>query len=232
MNWSYEKETERLLGSAYEVGCRVRDAVRDAVRALMDRDGELVFRLCEQSVEIEALIERVDSACFDLITELRPVGADLRVWGTMGRIALDLERISRLATSIGRMTLEFEDDLLLPEQLQKMGHAVADMIDFALSAMIRSNLNEAEDAFAIACLADELESEVFNDILERMIDNVASAWQANEIMTAVLALRRAKGSATEMAKRICYMINGAEVDPSQFCKHQAAMVQETEPIPA
>lgn len=230
MNWSYERVTERLLDSAYEVGCRVRDAMCDSVIALMDRDGELALRLCGQSVEIEVLVERIDSASFDLITELRPVGTELRLLGTAGRIALDLGRISRIATSIARMTLEFEAGLSLPEQFQKMGCGIVDMLDSSLAAMVRRDLDEAEGVFEIADISDELEREVFNYILERLIGNLATAWEANEIMTAALALRRARECATEMAKRVCYMISGAEIDPSQFYKYSNVVVRKGEPV--
>ena len=87
-------EIERLRGMLIRMAGYVEISIRDSVRSLVERDGELAQKVIETDHEINAMDVAVDEECIKLLALLQPMASDLRFITTAMKITSDLERIA------------------------------------------------------------------------------------------------------------------------------------------
>ena len=96
----FQDELEQLKSRLLEMGGLAEEAVRLAVKGLVDRDRDLIARVLSGDGPLNALHIEVDNRCFTLLALYQPMAVDLRAIVAAVKINTDLERVGDLAINI------------------------------------------------------------------------------------------------------------------------------------
>ena len=96
----FEEELETLQNRLLEMGGLAEEQVRLAIKALVDRDRDLVDIVLRGDDPINRLHIEIDGRCFTLLALHQPMAADLRAIVSAVKINTDLERVGDLAINI------------------------------------------------------------------------------------------------------------------------------------
>ena len=96
----FQDELEHLKARLLEMGGLAEEAVRLAVRGLVERDGALTEQVVRGDGPLNSLHIEIDNRCFMLLALHQPMAADLRSIVAAVKINTDLERVGDLAVNI------------------------------------------------------------------------------------------------------------------------------------
>ena len=99
-----EKLKENLLGMA----TLVEETLRDAIKALVDRDSELIKKTMAQEDKINQMENAIDEMCLKLLALRQPMAVDLRFITSAMKIITDLERMGDQAINICERAVSLE----------------------------------------------------------------------------------------------------------------------------
>ena len=88
----------------------VENAIRDSVKALVERDSELAKEVIKRDHLINAQDVGIDEECVRLIALRQPMARDLRLITTAMKITTDLERMGDLAVNIAERAIELNEE--------------------------------------------------------------------------------------------------------------------------
>ncbi|MBI3593088.1 MAG: phosphate signaling complex protein PhoU [Nitrospirae bacterium] len=109
----FDEELAGLKEKVLKMGAMVESAIKDSVRALVDRDNELAGNVIERDHRINALDVEIDEECIRLIAIRQPRAGDLRFITTAMKITTDLERMGDQAVNIAERALELNKEPIL-----------------------------------------------------------------------------------------------------------------------
>src|SRR5258707_15257969 len=103
----FQDELDQLKARLREMGGLAEDRVRSAVKALVDRDPELVEHVLGGDGPINQLHIEIDSRCVKLLALHQPMAVDLRAILSAVKINTDLERVGDLPINIAEAALRY-----------------------------------------------------------------------------------------------------------------------------
>ncbi len=206
----FDDELKALREKVLKLGSMVEDAVRDSVRALVDRDSDLAKEVVKRDHLINALDVGIDEECVRLIALRQPMAKDLRLITTTMKITTDLERMGDLAVNIAERAIELNEE----PQLKPFVH-IPRMAEITQS-MVRDTL----DAFVTGCSrlpyevikrddeVDDLTVKNFEELLGLMIQDPKIIPLAVKRTYIAKYLERIADHATNIAEMTIYMCKG------------------------
>jgi phosphate transport system protein len=206
----FDDELKALREKVLKLGSMVEDAVRDSVRALVDRDSDLAKEVVKRDHLINALDVGIDEECVRLIALRQPMAKDLRLITTTMKITTDLERMGDLAVNIAERAIELNEE----PQLKPFVH-IPRMAEITQS-MVRDTL----DAFVAGCSrlpyevikrddeVDDLTVKNFEELLGLMIQDPKIIPLAVKRTYIAKYLERIADHATNIAEMTIYMCKG------------------------
>jgi phosphate transport system protein len=206
----FDDELKALRENVLKLGSMVEDAVRDSVRALVDRDSDLAKEVVKRDHLINALDVGIDEECVRLIALRQPMAKDLRLITTTMKITTDLERMGDLAVNIAERAIELNEE----PQLKPFVH-IPRMAEITQS-MVRDTL----DAFVAGCSrlpyevikrddeVDDLTVRNFEELLGLMIQDPKIIPLAVKRTYIAKYLERIADHATNIAEMTIYMCKG------------------------
>ena len=173
----FQEELAHLKERLLVMAGAAEEQVRDAIRALVDRDHAMAERVLSGDGVINQLHVEVDERCFQLLALHQPLATDLRVVVSAVKINSDLERIGDFAINIGEATLRYlESPSVKPLiDIPRMADIAQGMLRDALDAYVRQDTVLAQGVLDRDDSLDELKDLVFRDLLGLMCsDNVVT----------------------------------------------------------
>ena len=154
----FDDELMALKEHVLKLGLMVENAIRDSVKALVERDSDLAREVIKRDHLVNALDVRIDEECVRLIALRQPMARDLRLITTAMKITTDLERMGDLAANIAERALELnEEPQLKPfENIPKMADATQSMVRDTLDAFIVDQQDVFKDEHQSANLFDQV----------------------------------------------------------------------------
>lgn len=206
----FDDELIELKEKVMKLGLMVETAIRDSVKALVERDSALAKEVVKNDHLVNALDVSIDEECVRLIALRQPMARDLRLITTAMKITTDLERMGDLAVNIAERALELnEEPQLKPfENIPKM------------AAITQSMVKDTLDAFVVGCSrlpyevikkddeVDDLNVRNFNALLALMIQDPKIIPLAVKRTYIAKYLERIADHATNIAEMIIYMCKG------------------------
>ena len=134
----FDDELKELREMVLKLGCMVENAIRDSVKALVDRESELAKEVIKRDHVINALDVKIDEECVRLIALRQPKARDLRLITTTMKITTDLERMGDMAVNIAERAIELNEEPQLKPfvNIPKMAEIAQVMVRDALDAFI------------------------------------------------------------------------------------------------
>jgi phosphate transport system protein len=206
----FDDELNDLRERVLKLGCMVENAIRDSVKALVERDSDLAKEVIKKDHLINALDVGIDEECVRLIALRQPLARDLRLITTAMKITTDLERMGDMAVNIAERALELNEEPQLKPfvNIPKMAVLAQSMVRDALDAFVTGCSRLPYEVIKRDDEVDDLTVKNFEELLSFMIQDPKRIPLAIKRTYIAKYLERIADHATNIAEMIIYMCRG------------------------
>ncbi|MBS1112395.1 MAG: phoU [Nitrospirae bacterium] len=218
----FDDELKALREMILKLGCMVENAVRDSVKALVDRDSELAKEVIRRDHLINALDVKIDEECVRLIALRQPMARDLRLITTAMKITTDLERMGDLAGNIAERAIELnaEPQLKSFKNIPKMAEITQQMVRDSLDAFVTGCSRLPYEVIKRDDEVDDLTVRNFEELLSLMIQDPKIIPLAVKRTYIAKYLERIADHATNIAEMIIYMCKGKMIRHTEISEEK------------
>src|SRR6266566_1921166 len=163
MERHFEKDLNELKERLLWMGSLAERAVHQSVHAVLDTDEQLAKRVLEEEDAINELQMEIDDRVVQLLALHQLMATDLRFVLAVSRINNDLERI---------------------------GELVEEMVRNALNAVVRRDVELAQNVLATDDKVDHYRDQVFRELLTYMMGDSSVVFPAFELILVAKNLER------------------------------------------
>jgi phosphate transport system protein len=218
----YEKELQAIKDGIIYLGALTETAIRKAMKSLSDRDTELARMVIRDDDEIDRLDTDLEERCIKILALRQPTAIDLRFITTAIKITGHLERIGDMAVNIAEkvMLLNEEPQLKPYIDLPRMADLVGGMIKDSLDSFVKSDLEQAEKVRRVEQVIDDLNEQIFRELLTFMMEDSKNIHRALLVMQVSKNMERIADHAKGIADMVTYMVTG------ECVRHQTCSMLE------
>ena len=209
----FQEELEQLKTRLLEMGGLAEEQVRLAVKALVDRDRDLVERVLHGDEPLNALHIEIDGRCFTLLALYQPMAIDLRAIVAAVKINTDLERVGDLAINIAEAVVRYMRHAPVKEliDIPRMASIAQTMLRDALDAYVRRDTALAQAVLDADDGLDALKTQVFRELLTYMLQDPTTIEPALDLILVSRHLERIGDHATNIAEDVIFMVLAKDV---------------------
>ncbi len=206
----FDEELAGLKQKILRMGSMVEDQIREALRALVDRNDDLANQVILNDKKVNTIDVEVDEMCLELLALKQPTARDLRFITTAMKISTELERMSDLAENISERVLELNEEAQLKPYIDipLMADRATNMVVQSLDAFVRGDSSLAREVLSEDDYVDELHEQIFRELLSFMIENPQTISRAIRLSFVSKAIERIADHATNVAELVVYMVEG------------------------
>lgn len=207
---AFDMELKELKESLlYEAGL-VERGIRDAIKALLERDSELAMKVIDDDDAINSKEVEIDEFCLKLLALRQPAARDLRFITTAIKINYDLERIGDMAVNICERVLELNQEPQLKPyiDLPTMAATVQLMVKESLDAFVREDVELALKVTNDDEKVDQLLDQMFRELLTYMMQDLKTISRATRLLFISKNLERMADHAVNVAELVIFMVEG------------------------
>lgn len=206
----FDDELQHLKGKLLKMGSLVEDAIKTSIQALLDRDNALAQRIIVNDHLINTLDVEIDEESIRLIALRQPKAGDLRFITTAMKITTDIERMGDLAVDIAERAIELNEEPMLKPYIDipRMAEIARGMVRDSLDALVRGDTKLAMDVIKRDDEVDQLNLQVFHELLFFMIQDPHTVSRATRITYISKYLERIADHATNIAEMVIYLVEG------------------------
>ncbi|MDI6744960.1 MAG: phosphate signaling complex protein PhoU [Thermodesulfovibrionales bacterium] len=210
MSTVFERELEDLKGTVLKLGSLVEKAISDSIKSLVERNSKLAADVIDKDPQVNALDVEIDEECIRLIALRQPRAGDLRLITTAMKITTDLERIGDIAVDISERALELNEEPQLKPYIDipRMAEIAQGMVRDALDALVKGDSALAREVLTRDDMVDNLNWQVFNELLFFMIRDPKTVSRAVKITYVSKYIERIADHATNIAEMVVYLVEG------------------------
>lgn len=211
---AFESELRELKDTLLAMGGRCERAIRNAMRAIEERNLELAAEVQQSDRLVNAAELEVDDRAERILALRQPMGRDLRFVLTALKVVTDLERIGDEAVNLAERAEDLAKATQVPqiaEQLPEMSAMATTMLHDALDAFLEE---DAEGARKVLLRDDEVDAcygRILRECLEFMTNNSAGIHAAMAVASSAKYLERIADHATNIAEMVVYLARGVDV---------------------
>jgi phosphate transport system protein len=220
----YEMELQEIKNDLIYIGALTEKAIKMAMQSLTERNSDLAHKVIKEDDEIDKMDTELEERCIRILALRQPTAIDLRFITTAIKITGHLERIGDMAVNIAEKAIQLNDEPKLKPyiDLPRMADLVAQMINKSLDSFIRNDLNMAEEVRRMEQITDDLNEQIFRELLTFMMEDSQTIHRSLMIMQVSKNLERIADHAKGIADMVDYIVTGASV------RHQAYPSEEKE----
>jgi phosphate transport system protein len=209
----YEKELQEIKNNLIYLGALTENAIHLAMKSLTNRDTEMANKVIANDYEIDKMDKEIEEKCIKMLALRQPTAIDLRFITTAIKITGHLERIGDMAVNIAEKVVLLNNEPKLKPyiDLPNMSSIVEKMVAKSLDAMIKGDLRIAEEVRQIEQEVDDLNEQIFRELLTFMMEDSKSIHRALLIMHVSKNLERIADHAQGIADMVTYMITGESI---------------------
>lgn len=206
----YEAELHELRVALLRTCTRAEGMVRDAVRALLQRDMAVARQVMLTDRDLDRLELELDKRCVVMLARRAPVGQDLRLILCALKSDVDMERMGDLAEHISERAIELATGQgieALPE-LQEMATRVVAMTERTFRALANNDPAEAQACIAEDQLIDALHGAVLRRMIQIAKDHPDQLERTLAWSSVSRHLERVADHACNVAEMVVYLVEG------------------------
>jgi phosphate transport system protein len=204
------REIEGLKKQVIIEATMIEENLRDAIRALLERDLEAAKDIINRDDVIDQMEVEIEEECLKIFALYQPVAIDLRYIVAFMKLNNDLERIGDLATNIaGRAaSLAVKDHVPIPGHIPTISEHVQKMLKLSLDALIDIDADKAQQVHEMDDTVDKLHQEMYGIIGKKIQDKPDKVLILMEIMAISRYLERIADHCTNIAEDVEYLLSG------------------------
>jgi len=207
------REVENLKKDILRLGTLVEQAVREATRAMENRDEELAQRVIDNDIKLDEMEVQVEESCLKILALYQPVATDLRFIIAVLKINNDLERVGDLAVNVAERAafLATQPPLGVSFDFQAMAHCAQQMLKKSLDALVSFSADLANEVCASDDEVDAMNRQVYLVVQEAIGARPHQIESLIHTLSVSRHLERIADHATNIAEDVIYMIDGTIV---------------------
>jgi len=211
------REIENLKKAILTVGAMAELSVREATRAMQERNEALAEQVIEKDIQLDQMEVEVEEACLKALALHQPVAIDLRFIIAVLKINNDLERVGDLAVNIAERAsfLANQKPLDISFDFTLMAQHAQQMLKKALDALVNFDADQARQVCVLDDDIDAMNRQMYLIVQKAIHDTPEQTQALIHMLSAVRHLERIGDHATNIAEDVIYMIEG------QVIRHQA-----------
>jgi phosphate transport system protein len=209
----FQEELEQLKTRLLEMGGLAEEQVRLAVKALTERDRELVAQALNGDEPINRLHIEIDGRCFMLLALHQPMAVDLRAIVAAVKINTDLERVGDLAINIAEAARRYVQHAPVKKliDIPRMATIAQNMLRDSLDAFVRRDTDLAQRVLNEDDKLDDLKTQIFRELLTSMLQDPGTIEGALDLILISRHLERIGDHATNIAEDVIFMVSARDV---------------------
>ena len=206
----FDEELATLKSRLLQMGALVEEQIREALRALVDRDEDLAKKVIANDRRVNTLDVEIDEACLELLALFKPAARDLRFITTAMKISTELERMSDLAENICERAIELNEEPQLKPYIDipRMADKAMRMVWNSLDAFVKWDSELARKVLDDDDEVDEFTEQIFRELLSFMIENPQTIPRAMRLSFIAKYIERIADHATNIGELVVYMVEG------------------------
>lgn len=211
----FDEELEKLHNQLYAMGTEVQSQINKTVRAFVSHDRELAKEVIQDDETVNNFETKLEKKSLEIIALQQPVANDLRTVITVLKASSDVERMGDHATAIAKATIRMKGEERIPAveaEIDKMGRAVKQMVEDALSVYVNG---DDEKAYEIAA-NDEIIDNYFRDIQKLAVDAIRTSpdtvFAGKEYFQVLIYLERIGDYAKNICEWVVYLKTGKIIE--------------------
>src|SRR5213596_581203 len=207
---TFQEELEQVEAALQEEGDYVLRALRAAVNALEQADGELADEVIAFDDEIDGRYFSIQEGIQSLLARQTPVAVDLRLVLAMLHINLHLERMGDYCVTIAKLVKLAEGlpgESRMIEGLEEMGERCGEMIQVALTSFAERDVAGAESLVALDELIDRTNRRIVERLLGHGDDPGRHEWGLRMLLVS-RCLERIGDHAVDIGEQTTYLVTG------------------------
>ena len=206
----FDEELATLKSKLLQMGALVEEQIREALRALVDRDEDLARKVIVNDRRVNTLDVEIDEACLELLALFKPAARDLRFITTAMKISTELERMSDLAENICERAIDLNEEPQLKPYIDipRMADKAMRMVWNSLDAFVKWDSELARKVLDDDDEVDEFTEQIFRELLSFMIENPQTIPRAMRLSFIAKYIERLADHATNIGELVVYMVEG------------------------
>ena len=210
MRQHYHEELEAISADLVEMTRLVETAMSRATRALLNADLEIAESVISADDGIDAIAQRVEDKCVEVVALQAPVASELRFLIGALRMSGTLERMGDLAAHIAKQARLRHPSMSIPAELRStfsmMGAIATSVVQKTGGVIASRDLSLAADVAAADAEMDKLHRELFTVVLADSWSHGVEA--AIDVTLLSRYYERFADHAVTIARRIAYIVTG------------------------
>jgi len=209
----FQEELEQLKTRLLEMGGLAEEQVRLAVKALMERDRELIELTLHGDDPLNRLHIEIDGRCFTLLALHQPMAVDLRSIVAAVKINTDLERVGDLAINIAEAARRYAQHAPVKKliDIPRMATIAQSMLRDSLDAFVRRDTDLAQRVLNEDDKLDALKTQIFRELLTYMLQDPSTIEPALDLILISRHLERIGDHATNIAEDVIFIVSARDV---------------------
>lgn len=213
---SFDEDLRRLKSVLLEMGELATSQVRDATRALLERDDKLASLVLEREKELNAFDTRGEEAAIQLLAKRQPMGEDLRTVIVTLKGLGELERVGNESRKIARIARRMiVDEIDVVDAYRNSFERMVKAADEALAGALRALRDHDKELAITVAEADKLLDLEYKNALRAIHEGVMAKPVllpvAAEAVLIIKAIERIGDHAKNIAKNVLYLVEGKDV---------------------
>lgn len=213
---SYDTDLAQLRGLVLEMGERVVEQVTDAVAAVVEGDPIPAHEVIDRERKIDYFELDVDDDIFNIIAKRQPAAVDLRLVLALSKVVGNLERAGDKAEEIAECALRIQNrdgcqDPGIYHHVGRLGKTACCMMERALDALARTDVDQALDVFADDSSLAEDVAAALRHLMSFAVEDPSLFSQVIDLILAVKALERIGNHAGNVAEQVIFVAKGRDV---------------------
>ena len=209
----FQEELEQLKTRLLEMGGLAEEQVRLAVKALMERDRDLIALALNGDEPINRLHIEIDGRCFTLLALHQPMAVDLRAIVAAVKINTDLERVGDLAINIAEAARRYAQHAPVKKliDIPRMATIAQTMLRDSLDSFVRRDTDLAQRVLNEDDKLDALKTQIFRELLTYKLQDPGTIEAALDLILISRHLERIGDHATNIAEDVIFMVSARDV---------------------
>ena len=192
----------------------VEKAIANSVDALKTRDLDLSRQVVQDDAVIDARRYDIEERCVNLIARQQPMATDLRTIIAILQIVGELERMGDYASGIAKISLAMGNEPPIKPliDIPRMADKASQMLRRSLDSLVSRDIVAAEGIRADDDEVDALYDQIYRELLTFMLEDPRTITRATYLLWVAHDLERIADRATNIAKRVIYLVTGQHVE--------------------
>ena len=208
MRSRFDEQLALLNVELIKMGSLCELAISNAIKGLLERNGELLKLVREADSEIDEKEREIESMCLKLLLQQQPVARDLRAISSALKMISDMERIGDQASDIAEIAGYIRNESAVNHtHLKCMAESATQMVVEAIKSFVNRDLDLAHKVMRDDDIVDDHFEEVRTDIIKLIREETEAEFCLDLLMIAKY-LERIGDHAVNIAEWVEFSITG------------------------